>query len=848
MFIIPQHRRATGLTLGASQTVLFLLSPSLSPAALAQISSDGTLSTNVTTSDNRHFTIHNGSRAGNNLFHSFGEFSVPTNGSAIFNNATDITNIFSRVTGGSISNIDGLIKANGNANLFLLNPNGIIFGSNARLNIGGSFIGTTASSIRFADGVEFSATNPSTSPLLTVSVPIGLQLGANPAPIQVNGTGHNLTRPNPLAPLVRNNPHSGLRVNPGKTLALIGGDITLKGGILTAEGGNVEIGAVSGASTSLGMTETDAGWTLNYDSVQQFADVELTQRALVDAGNTAPGSIRVRGSNLSLQGASLLLLENRGTQPTGSIDIQTTQSVQFTGDSFSNGIISDALSTGRGGDVSISTERLLLQGGGNVIRAWTFGAADGGHIGIDAPEISLIGGLKDVLVVGIRTFGSGDGGNLTLNTDRLLLWNGGSIVNNVNGGSGSAGNLTVNATESVEMGGSGGITSSLMASSAVSPSGSAGSVTVNAPRLVVSDGAFISSSTYGAGTGGSVTVNASESIEVRGTGLNGTTQRIEPSTIRSAGILTPPATQQRLGLPATVTGPAGNITLNTPQLQVTDGATVTVRHDSLGNAGTLDINASEVLLDTGGSLTASTQSGQGGNLNLQVGDRLILRHGSRINVESFGTGNGGNITIASPIIIGLENSDIIANAVHGAGGNIQINTQGIFGLENRPQLTPESDITASSQFGVSGTVAINNPDVDPGGSLAQLPEDVTDPSQQIATGCSTLQESQFVVTGRGGLPPNPTERLNSTRTWSDVRDLSAFRSSETVAADRADAGTDESSPRLRTVVAEPEPANPPAIVEATGWMVNETGNVELVAAVPNGGAPTNAMNCAGTVR
>jgi large exoprotein involved in heme utilization and adhesion len=663
--------------------------------------------------------------------------------------------------------------------------------------------------------VEFSATNPSASPLLTVSVPIGLQLGQNPAPIQVNGTGHNLTRPNPLAPLVRNNPNSGLRVNPGNTLALIGGDITLNGGVLTAEGGNVELGAVSGASARVGMTETDAGWTLNYDSVQQFADIELTQRSLVDAGNTAPGSIRVRGSNLSLQGASALLLENRGTQPTGSIDIQTTQSVQLTGDApsntlFSSGIISDARSTGRGGDISISTERLLLQGGGNVIRAWTFGAADGGNIEIDAPDISIIGGIKDVSVIAIRTFGSGDGGNLTLNTDRLLLLNGGSILNNVSSGSGSAGNLTVNATESVEIGGSGGGTSSLMASSAVSPSGSAGNVTVNTPRLVVSDGAFISSSTFGAGTGGRVTVNASESIQVRGTGFNAATQRIEPSSIRSAGILTPPATQQRSGLPATVTGPAGNITLNTPQLQVTDGATVTVRHDSLGNAGTLNVNASEVLLDTGGNLTASTQSGQGGNLHLQLGDRLILRNASHIDVESFGTGNGGNITIDSPTIVGLENSDIIANAVQGAGGNIQINTQGIFGLENRSELTPESDISASSQFGVSGNITINNPTADSSLGVVELAQDPIDPSQEIAQGCGALGDSQFIASGRGGIPASPDATIQSPRIWDDVRDVSALESSEPIAA--------------ATVPESPEP-----LVEATTWVRNDRGQVELVA-------------------
>ncbi|AFZ34571.1 filamentous hemagglutinin family outer membrane protein [Stanieria cyanosphaera PCC 7437] len=160
------------------------------PFASAQISPDGTLPTQINRQGNV-WEITGGGQAGNNLFHSFKDFSIPTGNEAFFNNASDIVNILNRVTGGNLSNIDGLLKANGNANLFLINPAGIIFGKNASLNIGGSFFGSTADGLLFDDGTEFSAINTDTPPLLTINAPIGLNLrGNNSATITSQG---NLT-------------------------------------------------------------------------------------------------------------------------------------------------------------------------------------------------------------------------------------------------------------------------------------------------------------------------------------------------------------------------------------------------------------------------------------------------------------------------------------------------------------------------------------------------------------------------------------------------------------------------------------------------------------------------------
>ncbi|MEO0684832.1 MAG: filamentous hemagglutinin N-terminal domain-containing protein, partial [Cyanobacteria bacterium J06649_11] len=214
----------------ATLAISFLQTPGYAQGVIE----DGSLPTRVKTIDNLNFTIdsiNNSNRVGNNLFHSFKEFSIPTGGSAVFKNSTDVVNIINRVTGGNISNIDGLIKASGNANLFLINPAGIIFGKNASLDIGGSFFGTSAESIKFADDIEFSAIDTTTSPLLTINVPLGLQMGSNSGAIEVQGDGYtsNSDDNNTFSPFIVTSVN-GLRVKSGNTLALVGNEVSLNGG------------------------------------------------------------------------------------------------------------------------------------------------------------------------------------------------------------------------------------------------------------------------------------------------------------------------------------------------------------------------------------------------------------------------------------------------------------------------------------------------------------------------------------------------------------------------------------------------------------------------------------------
>lgn len=229
--------------------------------ALAQIQTDATLgaeSSIITPKliDGQPIDqIDGGAVRGTNLFHSFEQFSISAGTTAHFNNAIDIQNIISRVTGNSVSNIDGILKANNTANVFLINPNGIVFGPNASLNINGSFVASTASSLNFADGTNFSATSPQTAPLLTLSIPIGLQFGTTARPIR------NQSQASPNNAINIFGEGVGLQVQQDKTLALIGGDIALEGGNLTAKGGRIELGSVAGNSL-VSLNSTNQGWAL----------------------------------------------------------------------------------------------------------------------------------------------------------------------------------------------------------------------------------------------------------------------------------------------------------------------------------------------------------------------------------------------------------------------------------------------------------------------------------------------------------------------------------------------------------------------------------------------------------
>jgi filamentous hemagglutinin family protein len=208
--------------------------------------------------------INGGQQEGNNLFHSFEDFSIPEGMEAIFENSPDIQNIFARVTGDDASNINGILSTQGDANFFFINPNGIIFGDNAQLNVGGSFLASTAETIQFDDDNQFSATN-SDEPLLDLTgFPVGLGLGSNPGPITVNGNGNQIKDGSLFSPIDLANIEEGLSVKSGKTLALIGGNITFNAGSVNTKSGQVEIAAIDKGNL-INFQPSENKWIFNYD-------------------------------------------------------------------------------------------------------------------------------------------------------------------------------------------------------------------------------------------------------------------------------------------------------------------------------------------------------------------------------------------------------------------------------------------------------------------------------------------------------------------------------------------------------------------------------------------------------
>jgi filamentous hemagglutinin family protein len=843
-------------------------------AGRAQIVPDNTLAPNqtiVTTPNSaKDFQVTGGDRIGQNLFHSFERFSVPEGGGVTFvNDNPQVTNIFSRVTGSSISEINGYINSGGtsaNFNLFLINPNGIIFGSKAVLNLGGGFFATTADSFIFNDGREFSAKSP-THPLLTINLPLGLQFGTDPGKITLQQTQ--------------------LKTGSGQNLTLIAGNIEMNGAVLSVPNGRLDLGGV-GSNSFVNLSPTESGWALNYSDNENWGKIELLNNSLVGTetiANDKQGNIYITTGSLQIIDSQILSTTEKEAGLGADLSIDAKDRVEIAGTymgtlsdgslaSFPAGLFMNANGSDEGGTLSLTTNRLILRDGGQI-SSLNSGLRIPGTIEIEAGEI-LIEGLSgiynqlDLEEGGINKNASG--GNIQVKANTLSLLDGGQISTSTFG-SGDAGKIAIEVTDTLTIANQDiiaieNIFSGIFAQVAEDGTGNGGDIKIETPTLILqgygslisattfgkgdggniiilgkdvylSDGAQIQAATIGQGIGGTIAVNAENIISLRGfssqfnspTGLvtsTGTPQDSTSLATARAGDLNIITNKLSIDDGGTISastynlGQGGTIDIHANILEIsgissdnTQNSSLSVRAFNSGNAGNINVTTKSLLLSRQGEILAETNSSDGGNIFLKVDRLLSLRNGSTISTtagitEAFG--NGGNIKVNTGFLIALpqENSDIIANAFRGDGGNIAITTQAIFGLHSRNETTDRSDITSSSRLGVRGEVKINTPEVDSSQGLLLLSQQVVDVNKSVTQSCanSNLTKNKLTLTGRGGLPPQPQETsLNSII----LEDLGDFEG----------ANFSNNSVNLENTF------TPPTIIEAKGWIVDRRGRVIL---------------------
>ena len=680
--------------------------------------------------------IDGGAIRDRNLFHSFSELNVGEAQRVYFANPDNIEQIFTRVTGSNPSNINGTFGVDGAADLLLLNPNGIIFGENSSLDVEGSFFGTTADSVLFEDGEEFSATEPNSS-LLTVSVPLGLQVGNNPGAIEVR------------SPLTMAN---------GQNFSLVGGEINLKsvnvntddngtnsaGDGIIAPGGRVELGGLA----TVGRVNFGDSSNLNFPENVTKANITL-DNYFINASAGGEGAIALQSQNLSLIDSFIITGINSGVESTdaqaGDITINTakatiieaskdSQSAIFnltgtdiTGDLAEFDLETDNLEAvnvaGNAGNIFINTDRLSVTGY-SVIFSLTNGEGNAGNVNIDARSSVFLDPLEPsesiaVIFSGVGELATGNGADININTSLLSLNNAGISTTAI--GAGDAGNIVINATNSIDL-----IDSTISAETG--SSGDAGNIVFESETANISlDNSGISTvvslpteQSVGTGRGGDITIAGqnlfatNDSVVITGTGGEVTAEGLAnagdlklnitnsitlsnqslfaSSTLSegNAGNIIINANQIKLlgnseaDSPSAISadtfgsGNGGTISITTNNLFIRDKAIVSVSSSEDGNAGAIFASINDSLELNSGEIGSLSSRSSGGDISIDAGSISLTGDSNiRTNVEN-GIGGGGNITLSADSIVAFDDSDIVASSADGRGGNITLDTDAFF--------------------------------------------------------------------------------------------------------------------------------------------------------------------------
>ncbi|MEQ8971184.1 MAG: filamentous hemagglutinin N-terminal domain-containing protein [Coleofasciculus sp. C1-SOL-03] len=730
-------------------------------AAVAQIQVDDTLGAErsiVTPLDGLGLPIDlidQGAQRGTNLFHSFLEFNVDANRGVYFSSPDGIENILARVTGMKPSQILGTLGTfgAGSPNLFLINPNGIIFGQNAKLDVAGSFVATTANGVGLGETGRFSASKPETSTLLSINPDVFFFNQLSPEAEIVNRS----TATFPVLGFSFNNvpPERGLQVIDGRSLLLVGGNVRLEaGGRLNALGGRIELGGL-GEPGTVGLDVNGDSLRLNFAPDSQLSDVTLADDGRASVRGTGGGNIVVNANNFTATEGGRLVTGTEGAGDGGDVIVNAnTFSLSGQSSTIGSGLYNQALpgSSGNLGDIRINAKTISLIGNlgedlggetglynesysdgnaGNIfinsdslnaslnsgVRVGTFDSGNTGDVVVNVKDINL---SDSSFIESATVFSQGNAGNVTINTEKLVIREGSNVAS-VSSDGGSTGTVSVNALELVELSGisADGLPSSLVTNS--TGNGETGDITITTKQLVLRDGTLVSTDTLGASDAGDITITASESVTLSGT-----------STV-NIGTL---SFELGSGIVASTegSGDAGNITISTGTLTVQDGGSISaLTGDGSGDAGNLTIRAAKVevsgesapgTFDSSSSRLSVQSSGTGnaGILTLET-EQLMIRDGGNISALTVdGSGNGGVINIRAKDIelIGTTADGVDASGLSAGVGEEATGNGGIITVETERLTVRDSAQISSSTSGNgnAGAVTIQAEDIELIGATA----------------------------------------------------------------------------------------------------------------------------------
>ena len=690
---------------------------------------DGTMGPQRTlTGPNHRVTADLGTRRGGNLFHSFQQLDLDKGQAVTFAGPTDVKNVLARVTGGRASSIDGTIVSEiAGANLYFINPHGIVFGKNARLDVSGSFVATTADTLKFADGGQFSARIPGDTVLSSAEPSAFGFLGPQASALRLRGEPGAQAR---------------LTVPEGSGVSLVAGEVEVRQAGVRAPGGWASLAAVQSGEVTIA-PDQPGRVTGTSDGVLR-GPITVRNASKVDTTGLVGGPIDVIGDDFSVIASEVKSIGLFGT----SDDIGGTLAVDLSGRlSVVDGgrvvtlttVVDPSLPNfGRAGDVIVRARDVETIRGG-VIGSISVLGGDGGLVRVEADTIgidgrnsagqgggiaagSLFGGDAGTIDLKTRTLritngseleaaaaGTGSGGNITIDADAVFMSadpfpgdpisrgirstsgdgpRGGDIrittgsmhVEGTTGifstaiASGDAGNIRIDA-DSLYLGGDGrdsliGITAATSATGLDqqgSPvrAGDAGDITINAGTVRLARNAAIVAAALPADDAGLAPGNAGNvTINADRLILNGAGGTVGRATVSAAAL----GTQ----LPA---GAAGNVTLNVGLIRLFEGGAVSTETAGFGAAGRIDITARDLLVDgqptedSPSKISSSSNGGfvSGGDLSV-VGGKVSVTNGGVIAASSQGDGSGGNVSIDADVLTvsGTPAIEDVGGAVVGA--------------------------------------------------------------------------------------------------------------------------------------------------------------------------------------